>query len=50
MTPSRSLPDQLLASADRALRALFAPARRPGPHRGLPAKSHQRPNAAWPPG
>jgi 3-demethoxyubiquinol 3-hydroxylase len=36
MTPSRSLPDQLLSTADRALRALFAPARAARPAPGLP--------------
>jgi ubiquinone biosynthesis monooxygenase Coq7 len=36
MSPSRSVPDQLLASADRALRALFAPARAARPTPGLP--------------
>jgi len=46
MTPSRSLPDQLLASADRALRALFAPARAARPTPGLrgsaPAEPERR--------
>lgn len=37
MPPSRSLPDQLAISADRALRALFAPARGARPAPGLPA-------------
>jgi ubiquinone biosynthesis monooxygenase Coq7 len=35
--PERSLPDQLLANADRALRAMFAPARGSRPSPGTPS-------------
>jgi ubiquinone biosynthesis monooxygenase Coq7 len=46
MTSERSLADQLLASADRALRALFAPARAarptPGPAGPLPLEPARR--------
>ena len=37
MSAARSLPDQLLVSADRTLRALFAPARAQRPTPGTPA-------------
>jgi ubiquinone biosynthesis monooxygenase Coq7 len=46
MTPQRSLADQLLISADRSLRALFAPARAarpaPGSRGALPAEPERR--------